>query len=109
MSDPILLAAVDDLGPGDALRISSDITGTEDDVALFCDDDGEFYALDDTCSHEEASLSEGWVEAGEVECPLHSARFCLKNGAPMCMPATRPVATHRIEVRDGSVWLLPPA
>ena len=107
MPDPILLAAVDDLAPGDALRVSSDVTGTTDDVALFRDDDGSFHALDDTCSHEEASLSDGWVEDGEVECPLHSARFCLADGRAMCMPATQPVATHRVEVRDGSVWLLP--
>lgn len=107
MPEAIRLAAVDDLPVGEAMRIPSTLTGTEDDIALCRDDDGTFHALDDTCSHEEASLSEGWVEDGEVECPLHSARFCLADGRAMCLPATEPVATHRVEVRDGAVWLLP--
>ena len=58
-------------------------------------------------SHEDASLAEGWIEAGEVECPLHATRFCLRTGEPMCLPATRPVAAHKVEVRDGDVYLFP--
>ncbi len=64
---------------------------TPEPISLFRDDDGTYYALDDTCSHEDASLAEGWIEAGEVECPLHATRFCLRDGKPMCLPATKPV------------------
>lgn len=107
MGEGIRVAAVDDVEPGEALVLETDLTGTVEPISLFRDDDGTYYALDDTCSHEDASLADGWVEAGEVECPLHATRFCLSTGEPMCLPATRPVVAHRVEVRDGEVYLHP--
>lgn len=105
MNEVIRAAAVSDVDPGEALLLSMELTGTTEPVSLFRDDDGTYYALDDTCSHEYASLSEGWVEAGGVECPLHATRFCLANGVPQCLPATKPVRTHRVEVRGDEVFL----
>lgn len=107
MSDGIRVAAVEDVETGEALVLDTALTGTAEAISLFRDDDGTYYALDDTCSHEDASLADGWIEAGEVECPLHATRFCLADGKPMCLPATKPVATHRVEVRDGEVYLFP--
>ena len=107
MGEGIRIAAVADVDPADAIVVDRATVGTADDIALFRDDDGTFYALDDTCSHEEASLSDGWIESGEVECPLHAARFCLRTGAALCLPATRPVGTHRVEVRGEDVYLHP--
>jgi 3-phenylpropionate/trans-cinnamate dioxygenase ferredoxin subunit len=65
------------------------------------------YCLDDTCSHAEASLSEGevYAEDCEVECPLHGATFSLVDGEPQCLPATEPVAVHTVTVTDGDVWV----
>jgi len=80
--------------------------GITDAVTVFRDGDGVF-ALDDTCSHAQASLAEGYVEDGCVECPLHGALFRLSDGAPLSLPATRPARTHRVEVVDGVVWLHP--
>ncbi|MVA75059.1 bifunctional 3-phenylpropionate/cinnamic acid dioxygenase ferredoxin subunit [Auraticoccus sp. F435] len=107
MSEGMKVATVSDLEAGEAVVVEAKVTGTEDDIALFRDDDGTFYALDDTCSHQEASLADGWVEDGEVECPLHAARFCLRTGAALCLPATAPVRTHRVELRGEDVWLFP--
>ena len=107
MSDGIRVAAVDDVEPGEALVLDTDVTGTDEPISLFRDDDGTYYALDDTCSHEDASLADGWIEAGEVECPLHATRFCLADGQPMCLPATRPVRTHRVEIRGDDIYLFP--
>jgi 3-phenylpropionate/trans-cinnamate dioxygenase ferredoxin subunit len=107
MSDGIRVAAVDDVEPGEALVLDTAVTATDEPISLFRDDDGTYYALDDTCSHEDASLADGWVEAGEVECPLHATRFCLKDGVPMCLPATKPVRTHQVEVRGDEVFLFP--
>ena len=107
MSDGIRVAAVDDVAPGEALVLPTDLTGTTEPISLFRDDDGTYYALDDTCSHEDASLAEGWIEAGEVECPLHATRFCLKDGVPQCLPATKPVATHMVDLIDDEVYLHP--
>jgi 3-phenylpropionate/trans-cinnamate dioxygenase ferredoxin subunit len=107
MSTGIRIASVDDIPAGEGIAIERSVAGTEDDIAILRDDDGCFYALDDTCTHEEASLADGWVENGQVECPLHAGKFCLKTGEVLSMPATRSTRTHRIEVRDGEVWLHP--
>ena len=44
-------------------------------IAVFHTEDGEILAIDDTCSHQQASLADGWLEGCEIECPLHSSRF----------------------------------
>jgi 3-phenylpropionate/trans-cinnamate dioxygenase ferredoxin subunit len=66
---------------------------------------GEVYALSDTCSHADVSLSEGDVEDGTVECWLHGSRFDLRTGAPTGLPATRPVPTYPVTVVDGDVFV----
>lgn len=71
-------------------------------IAVFRDGE-QVYALGDRCSHAEASLSEGEVFDGEVECPRHGAVFDLATGAAKSLPATRPVPTYGVRVRDGVV------
>lgn len=107
MSDSINIGAVDDIDEGEAKVIAGSENGTGADIAVFHADDGNFYALDDTCTHETASLADGWIEGTQVECPVHSAKFCLKTGAALCMPATIAARTHKVEVKDGEVLLYP--
>ncbi|KAB2340212.1 non-heme iron oxygenase ferredoxin subunit [Actinomadura rudentiformis] len=107
MSLGIRVAALDDIPIGEGLAVDRSVTGTDDDIALLRDTDGTVWALDDTCTHETASLAEGWVEDGCVECPLHTSRFCLKDGAVQGLPATEDARPHRVEVRDGEVFLFP--
>lgn len=102
----IRVASVDDVPEGEAIVIDKDVTGTDDNIAIF-NDNGEFYALNDTCTHAEASLAEGWIEDGEVECPLHSGRFCLKTGEVLCMPASIDTVAHRLDQQDGDLILFP--
>ncbi|WP_326731645.1 bifunctional 3-phenylpropionate/cinnamic acid dioxygenase ferredoxin subunit [Streptomyces phaeochromogenes] len=102
----IRVAALGDIPEGEALKVEAELTGHDDAIAVFHDEQ-TYYALDDTCTHGRASLSDGWIEGGEVECPLHSARFCLRTGEAQCMPATIGMRTHRVEVRSGAVWLYP--
>lgn len=61
---------------------------------------GEFVAIDDVCSHAEASLSEGEVdlELETIECPRHGSVFDLRTGRPRSLPATVPVATFPVKV-----------
>jgi 3-phenylpropionate/trans-cinnamate dioxygenase ferredoxin subunit len=66
---------------------------------------GELHALDDRCSHQEAYLSDGWLEGCEVECPLHGATFDLRTGHPTGLPATDPVRVHPVQVRNGLVYV----
>lgn len=76
-------------------------------VAVFLAE-GELYAVDDRCTHAEASLSEGEVFDTEVECPLHGAVFDLVTGEALTFPATRPVATYPTRVEDGRVQVQVP-
>ena len=71
-------------------------------VAVFLTE-GQFYAVDDRCTHAEASLSEGDVFDTEVECPLHGAVFDLVTGEALTLPATRPVATYPTRVEGAEV------
>lgn len=107
MSDAVRVASVDDIEPGEAIVISRDVANTQDDIALIKTDEGEIYALDNTCSHALASLAEGWVEADCIECPLHAASFSLTTGEALSLPATEPVGTHQVEIRGDEVWLHP--
>jgi 3-phenylpropionate/trans-cinnamate dioxygenase ferredoxin subunit len=65
------------------------------------------FAVDDTCTHAEASLSEGHVEADEctVECPLHNAVFDLKTGQVLEAPAEEDLASYPVSVEDGDVYV----
>ena len=73
-------------------------------IALF-NYEGEYYALDDICSHAEASLSEGDVYDCKVECPLHGAEFDLKTGDAVTLPATKPVNKYKVNVEDDYIFL----
>ncbi len=99
----IPVCRLDDLPDGEAFRID-----TEPPIAVF-HSDGELFALDDTCTHQDASLSDGWIEDCRVECPLHAASFDLRTGEPTCLPARRRVRTHRVAVIDGIIHVEPPA
>ena len=107
MSNGIRVAALDDIPEGEGIAVDRAVTGTSDDIALLRDDDGSVWALDNTCTHADASLAEGWVEGGYVECPLHSSKFCLKTGVVQGLPATQDSVAHRVEIRDGEVYLFP--
>jgi nitrite reductase/ring-hydroxylating ferredoxin subunit len=80
-------------------------------IALFRTFDGEFFATSDTCTHESWSLGEdGDLDGTEVTCPLHMARFDIRTGRALCLPATVGLATYGVEVRgDGTVHVIEPA
>ncbi len=65
--------------------------------------DGQFYATQDVCTHEEASLSEGELEGEIVECPLHGARFNVRTGQVKSLPAVVSLKTYPVRVVDDEV------
>ncbi|WP_327357592.1 bifunctional 3-phenylpropionate/cinnamic acid dioxygenase ferredoxin subunit [Streptomyces sp. NBC_01304] len=99
----IPVCRLEDLPEGESVRLD-----TAPPIAVF-NADGELYAIDDTCTHQDASLSEGWLEDCQVECPLHAASFDLRTGQPTCLPARRPVRTHQVAVIDGMICVRPAA
>ena len=63
----------------------------------------EVFAVDDTCSHSEASLSEGDVTDFKIECWLHGAEFDLRTGEALTPPAVAPLHTYGVHVDGDSV------
>ncbi|QIZ38383.1 MULTISPECIES: bifunctional 3-phenylpropionate/cinnamic acid dioxygenase ferredoxin subunit [Saccharopolyspora] len=95
----ILVGAVSDIPVGESVRVQGSVT-----IAVF-NADGILYAIDDTCTHQDASLSDGWLEGCAVECPLHAACFDLRTGRPSGPPARKPVRTHEVVISDGQVYV----
>ncbi|GAA4309744.1 nitrite reductase/ring-hydroxylating ferredoxin subunit [Actinomadura luteofluorescens] len=94
-----VLCAADDVPPGRMLRV---VTGDAGPL-LVSNVNGTIHVTDDTCTHAEASLSEGDLEADRVVCPVHWAEFDLATGKALCFPASRPLAVYRAVVEDGMV------
>lgn len=84
----------DDLEDGEGFQLEGDTP-----IALFVVD-GEYFAIDDTCSHDESSLADGYVDGDQVECSWHFAKFCIRTGAVLSPPATRSVNSYGVKV-DG--------
>lgn len=66
---------------------------------------GKFYATDDICTHAYASLSEGYIEDGCVECPLHAGRFDIKTGKAQGVPVTEDIKTFPVRVDGDNVYV----
>jgi 3-phenylpropionate/trans-cinnamate dioxygenase ferredoxin subunit len=100
VSDWVTVGTAADIPPGHAACVMVDGVA----VAVF-NVDGEFHAVDDTCTHAEASLSEGELdlESCAIECPLHGSSFDLRNGEPISLPAIDAIRVHRVEVVDGAL------
>lgn len=96
------LASIDDIADGAMLRVD-----IGDRQLCLINISGSIYILDDRCSHADYSLSEGSldVDAKEVECPKHGALFDVTTGDARCLPATQPVQTYEVVVRDGRILL----
>jgi 3-phenylpropionate/trans-cinnamate dioxygenase ferredoxin subunit len=95
------VADVTDLEPGEAMRLELDgPDGSPLPVALVRDEEGEFHAISDICSHGQVNLSDGEVEGSTIECWLHGSTFDLSSGRPLSLPATQPVPVYLVTV-DG--------
>jgi 3-phenylpropionate/trans-cinnamate dioxygenase ferredoxin subunit len=64
---------------------------------------GKFYALDDVCTHDDGPLGEGELSGYEIACPRHGAKFDVRDGRALTMPATRPTVAHEVKVEGDQV------
>jgi 3-phenylpropionate/trans-cinnamate dioxygenase ferredoxin subunit len=94
------IAPIADLPDGRGVQV--EVAG--ETIALFRTGES-VHALGDRCSHAEASLSEGDLFDGEVECPRHGSPFDLVTGEPGALPATKPVPVFPTTVQDGVVYV----
>lgn len=101
MVKEIEVAKTTDIPPGSAKQVEVD----GEAVAIF-NVNGEFYAIGDTCTHAQASLSEGEVEGLVVTCPWHGAQFDLKTGKNVGMPAPTPVPKYTLKIEGDSIKIV---
>lgn len=95
----VRVCAESELLPGES-RVAWD----GDTPILVVNLDGELYALEDKCTHEDFELSAGPIDGDQVECTLHGARFDLRTGEALCAPAYAAVPKFPVKREDGAVW-----
>ena len=74
-------------------------------ICLVHAEDDNFYALSDTCTHEDYSLSEGDLWDMSVECPRHGSRFDVRTGKVTGLPAVIPAQTYPVTVENGDIYV----
>lgn len=94
----IRIAAADQLQDDEVVGVSVQ----EVKLALYRID-GDYYATDDVCTHQFALLSDGYLEDGCIECPLHQARFDIRSGKALCAPATTDLRTYALKVEGADI------
>jgi len=99
----IPVAAASSIQDGDYAQIEVD--GSL--VAVF-NVGGQFYAIDDICTHDGGELAGGAMDGDVVICPRHGARFCLRTGAALTPPAYEPVRTYPTRINEGVVEVQSP-
>ena len=96
----IQVAVTGDIKPGKMKRL--DLAGK---CILLANVDGRFYATDDSCTHEDASLSTGSLKGEWVKCPLHGSRFNVCTGQVLDEPADENLKTYAVRVEGDAIWL----
>ncbi len=91
-----------DVGPGELEYVE---VGPNYVPIVLINFEGDFYALGDLCTHEEASLSDGELQGDEIECPLHGGAFEIKTGLPANFPVVVPATTYRTRVVGDEVQI----
>lgn len=101
MSDWVEVAREDEFQQTDRKLVD---LGGLNQIGLFKLSDG-YFAISAWCSHQKASMVHGEIIDHELECPLHGARFCLRTGRNLSLPAVRPVRRYDLKVDGGRIFL----
>jgi 3-phenylpropionate/trans-cinnamate dioxygenase ferredoxin subunit len=101
-SQRLSLTRFDELPEGEA-RVF-DVNG---ESIVLCKVGGQVFAVENRCTHDDGPLGEGSLQGHEIECPRHGARFDVRDGRVLCLPAAHPVRTFSVRVEDGQVFVEP--
>jgi 3-phenylpropionate/trans-cinnamate dioxygenase ferredoxin subunit len=102
----VAVAATDEIAPGKFVKVDLELEQAPRSFIIARVGD-TYYAVEDNCSHEDYPLSYGCLDGKRIKCSLHGSRFSLETGEPEDEPADAPIATYRVAVEDGRVWLDP--
>ena len=100
MSDFVFVARVSDLADPGRMLVEVD-----EQLVVLLRVGGEFFALDDVCTHDGGPLSEGAIVDRSIACPRHGARFDLRTGEALSMPATQPTRAHETKVEGDQIFV----
>lgn len=98
MSEYITVASVAEIADG-----SMRLVEVDDRLVILSRIGDDYYCIDDICTHDGGTLSDGPHEGCEIACPRHGAKFDLRNGKALSMPATQDTVSHQVKVEDGSI------
>lgn len=97
----LLAGSINEIKPGKMKRV---ITPNGKRI-LLCNVGGEFYAVDDQCTHEDASLYLGCLKGEKVHCSLHGGEFNVKTGKAVTEPAEVDLQTYSVSIENGNLFI----
>ncbi len=98
MAEFVKIAKTEEVLPG---RVG--VFGVDGKQIAVCNVDGAFYAIDDVCTHDGGALDQGFLEGDQIECPRHGARFDVKTGRALTLPAVMPVKSYPVQVEGDEI------
>jgi len=98
MADYRVVARTTEIPEGGMKPVSLD-----DKRLMVCHTLGQFYVIDNTCSHDDGTLTDGFLDGIAIECPRHGARFDVTNGKVLCLPAAVPIRSYPVKVEGDQV------
>jgi len=98
MAGFVKVARADEIAPGEKVIVDADGV-----LVVIVNCDGEFYAIEDVCTHDGGPLGEGDLEGCALICPRHGARFDVRTGDALTLPAFEPAPTYAVRVEDGDI------
>ncbi len=100
MAKYVKVARADQIAPGE--KQIFEVNGT---LVVVINLDGQLYAIEDVCTHDGGPVGEGRLEGAQIICPRHGARFDVRTGDALTLPAFEPVSTFEVKVEGGDVWV----
>jgi 3-phenylpropionate/trans-cinnamate dioxygenase ferredoxin subunit len=94
----VRVARADEIRPGE-----KQIVEVDGMLVVVVNLNGQFYALEDVCTHDGGPLGEGELEDGQIVCPRHGAHFDVRTGSALTLPAFEPVPTYQVQLLDGDL------
>ena len=94
----VKVGTMSDVPPG-----TSKVFEIGDRAVAVCNVNGELYAVDDVCTHDEGSLDQGDLDGYEIECPRHGARFDVRTGEVQALPAAVAIDTFKVRVEGDDI------
>ena len=100
MSEYTIVASVAEIEDG-----STRLVEVDDRLVILSRIGDEYYCIDDICTHDGGRLSDGPHQGCEIACLRHGAKFDLRNGKALSMPATQDTVSHQVKVENGSIMI----